>query len=893
MDRTDGAELPIPVTCAMLKEWMLAANGNTSGWSLNCDDYSNGVALYNNWLKEDSSGAKGEDFANCDSWMMLPAVNTYDRNLMAVVMLIFLLWSFLGINIVADVFMSSIEVITAVEREVTRKGADGNEITVKTKFWNPTVANLSLMALGSSAPEIMLALLDTIQTLGQPPGALGPSTIVGSAAFNLFVISAVCVTALPIGEIKKIEQTSVFAVTATSSVFAYVWMVIVLSDEHVMLWEAIVTFLFFPLLLILAFYADVRGRKTGVTDENAVLLSITEGGLTANKDEVAAMVKNIAAKDGKTPDELAKKIVAASETKSISRNQYRINANKKFSGRRRALEKPAAAAEAAAELSEVKTDGEKGADGKSTPPAGTGSPRERDDHDMTLCDANQLCVVYFRSTRMAAFENEEKVMVSVERQGCLDSAATVDYATKDGSALDGEDYVAQQGTLAFGPGEAEKTITVVILNDDQWEPDEDFFITLSNPAIIAGSTTGAEESPPIKLRPEYEEAIITIIDDDEPGVLGFFEESARELRCNESCGSLKVTVMRKDGADGTVTVHYETIEQSAQGGVDFVPTKGTLVFPHQELAQTFEVEILDSGSLEKRADFQIVLTNPGGGALVYKKGGANFATVVISNDDELAQTVNKVAAMMEKREAAFSVETSSWMEQFTDAFACEGGVDENGDDVDPGFGDYLMHFLTIGFKVFFACIPPTDYKNGWMTFSVSLMFIGIVTFVVGEAATMFGCFVGIEDSITAITFVALGTSLPDTFASAHAAKDDSSADAAIGNVTGSNSVNVFLGLGLPWVVATIYSVISPDPVHGTGYYIPKGDGLSFSVAVFSGLACICVGTLCLRRCLVGGELGGGRASAIATAIFFCALWGIYVLLSILMTKNAISNPFPF
>ena len=30
------------------------------------------------------------------------------------------------------------------------------------------------------------------------------------------------------------------------------------------------------------------------------------------------------------------------------------------------------------------------------------------------------------------------------------------------------------------------------------------------------------------------------------------------------------------------------------------------------------------------------------------------------------------------------------------------------------------------------------------------------------------------------------------------------ADSAIGNVTGSNSVNVFLGLGLPWMIASIY-----------------------------------------------------------------------------------------
>lgn len=58
--------------------------------------------------------------------------------------------------------------------------------------------------------------------------------------------------------------------------------------------------------------------------------------------------------------------------------------------------------------------------------------------------------------------------------------------------------------------------------------------------------------------------------------------------------------------------------------------------------------------------------------------------------------------------------------------------------------------------------------------------------------------------MNAITFVALGTSLPDLFASRTAARLERHADNAIGNVTGSNSVNVFLGLGLPWLIAAIY-----------------------------------------------------------------------------------------
>merc|ERR1719238_1665721 len=82
--------------------------------------------------------------------------------------------------------------------------------------------------------------------------------------------------------------------------------------------------------------------------------------------------------------------------------------------------------------------------------------------------------------------------------------------------------------------------------------------------------------------------------------------------------------------------------------------------------------------------------------------------------------------------------------------------------------------------------------------------IGVVTSIVGDMASLLGCCMGIPDDITAITLVALGTSLPDTFASKVAAQQDETADNSVGNVTGSNSVNVFLGLGLPWSMGSLY-----------------------------------------------------------------------------------------
>merc|ERR1719415_15185 len=117
--------------------------------------------------------------------------------------------------------------------------------------------------------------------------------------------------------------------------------------------------------------------------------------------------------------------------------------------------------------------------------------------------------------------------------------------------------------------------------------------------------------------------------------------------------------------------------------------------------------------------------------------------------------------------------------------------------------------------------------GGWPCFFVSLGMIGLLTAIVGDLANIFGCLVGLKPSVTAITFVALGTSLPDTFASKAAAVGEKNADNAIGNITGSNSVNVFLGLGLPWLIASIYAEI-----NGEEYVVRKGT-IATSVLIFS------------------------------------------------------------
>jgi len=182
----------------------------------------------------------------------------------------------------------------------------------------------------------------------------------------------------------------------------------------------------------------------------------------------------------------------------------------------------------------------------------------------------------------------------------------------------------------------------------------------------------------------------------------------------------------------------------------------------------------------------------------------------------------------------------------------------------------------------FAVIPPRKWGNGWCAFGTALILIGAVTFVVGEVATLFGCVCGLKTVVTAITLVALGTSLPDTFASMSAAKNSTYADSAIGNVTGSNAVNVFLGMGLPWVISATYW----NAKYGVEAPVPAG-ALGFNCIVFLCCACTCFFVLGVRRCAIGGELGGPAFSRCVSACVLVGLWLTYIVLCTLQAYGVV------
>mmetsp|Transcript_36490 Transcript_36490/g.56019 ORF Transcript_36490/g.56019 Transcript_36490/m.56019 type:complete len:288 (+) Transcript_36490:2016-2879(+) len=265
----------------------------------------------------------------------------------------------------------------------------------------------------------------------------------------------------------------------------------------------------------------------------------------------------------------------------------------------------------------------------------------------------------------------------------------------------------------------------------------------------------------------------------------------------------------------------------------------------------------------------------------------NVCLVTITKNDDLAKEEDDKEKLIEY---FLQQREPDWATQFKLAVMLGPSIDEENIILeDVSLFEAIMHFASIGWKVFFALVPPANYGGGGPSFVASLAMIGLVTAIVGEIAGLLGCALDIPESVTAITLVALGTSLPDTFASMTAARSSENADSAIGNITGSNSVNVFLGLGLPWAIAsTVWQNRTDLPEGNKDYQVPAGD-LAFSVFVFLLVAITCFMILIARRAIIGGELGGPPGSKYVTSVMCISLWFIYIIMSTLKSTGALDS----
>jgi solute carrier family 8 (sodium/calcium exchanger) len=862
----------------------------------------------------------------------------------AVAYFLLLGWAFSAVAIVSDVFMTSIEVITSAERIIIIDDAiTGRKKKYRAKVWNDTVANLTLMALGSSAPEIMLSLIELLNNK-LFSGMLGPNTIVGSAAFNFFMISAVCISALPEGELRLIVGTKVYACTCSFSLFAYIWLYIVLgliSPNRVDVPEALITFIFFPVLVGLAYAFDTEKcfRKQRSRENKVVVYSAQAPGakdnfrnsvMTTKKAETVEKIKamlSAQAEDGSGGGNMEVDGMSA-ETIQMVRQQLKAeygnaldnatedsmmkliisNVEQEKSGPKSRAHYRVAATRNALGSKKVKGADEKLLD--TVAKIEDAGPESKDVHKQPACE--------FVTDNYSCLEGCGQMTVRVIRSDdSLSFPSTVKYKTRGTeSAQPGKDFVEVEDQLEFGVEEAYKDITITIIDNDIVEEDKVFYIDLSEPRCTTGDST--------IILGDYATCTVTIIDDDEPGALDFPQPKFTFIEGVDEEAVLNV--VRRKGGSGKIWCDFETEEiddedcgegeEPAEKDKNFELLGDKMEFEHNQSSSSIKIPLVNSGSQDKAYKFRVVLKNPGGDpnpcrfelettGIPRSKGTMNLdhvtCEVIVTSDPEMKKRNEALLNGIKAEKEDEKISGSDYKEQFVAALYCGGSKE---DQAESSWGDMISHLLVLPWKVLFALCPPAEWGGGYPCFLTSLLMIGFVTAFVGDLAAHFGCAVGISDSLTAITVVALGTSLPDTFASKQAAMEDPYADASIGNVTGSNSVNVFLGLGLPWTLGALYwdyyvGKITPEwmerPVSlsgtdtykiymedypGGGFMVPAGD-LGFSVAVYSALAIVAVIAFIIRRKIYGGELGGPKVHCYLSSCFFAMLWIAYIVLSAL------------
>jgi len=890
--------------------------------------------------------ATTEEGVNCDHGLIIPlwelpadGLSMGDRFGRGLLYIVLMLYLFIGVAIVSDKFMESIEMITAQEKEVAVKDPrSGKTQVIVVKVWNETVANLTLMALGSSAPEIMLSVIE-IWAKGFEAGDLGPGTIVGSAAFNLFMIIGLCMYVIPDDEVRKIKHLRVFIITAAWSVFAYVWLYLILgviSEGIIEFWEGFVTFLFFPITVYMAFVADRRmffykyldkkyraNRGVIVQSEKADVENRAEETFKdfaedadpalvefeRNRREYINAMKKIRLEN---PDislidleTKAREEVMSKGPKS--RAYYRAQATRKMAGKEDAKKSFSRQLQAEAEAEKAELSKEE---------AQLAATLEKKDDGVTR--------LMFDPPHYTVMESVGTFEVTVLREGGnLNQTVQVDYKTEDGTASSEGDYIEATGTLTFGPGETKKTVTLEVLDDDVFEDDEHFYIRISNLRRKDGKpfaeieVEGEDGKKTMQANCQLgtpHMATIMILDDDHGGIFGFADTEAEIV---ESVGAYELKVQRSSGARGLVGIPYSTEDGTAKEGQHYEAQEGELMFENEETSKTISLAITDEESYEKNLIMYVSIGEPRHVAEGKAGEGVDYAKIDAKKPEDLTEEEktallgrpclgpntriqirikeskefkSSVDKMMQKANNSMITGTSSWLEQFTDALTVQADDDEEGEEDEeaeekvPSMSDYIMHFLTLPWKLIFALIPPTSIYNGYPTFVIAIIFIGLCTAVIGDVAGHLGCFINLKDCVNAIAFVALGTSVPDTFASKTAAIEDESADASVGNVTGSNAVNVFLGIGIAWTMAAIY-----HESQGNSFKVPVGS-LGFSVTIFCIEAGLAILILFLRRNpAIGGELGGPKLYKTISAAIFVFFWVFYVAISALEAYGKIDG----
>lgn len=786
----------------------------------------------------------------------------WPNGLRCVLYLVGLLYCFLGVSVAADRLLKAIEIVTSMKKVV---GLQNLPRMVSVKIWNGTITNLTLMAVARSAPEILLPFIEILGN-DMHSGNIGPSTIVGSAGFNILCMLAVYVFVVPDGEVRHIEDSMVLMVVAGFLIFAFFWLLIILlasSEDVVDIWEAFFLLIFYPVLLTAAYCAS---------KEYCTPKSRARSKKKVTEKELNQIQRVLSRHRGQRMNE--------SEVTELLHHSKLEDCNVRF--RSHAVRR--------LEAVSVLTRG------------------KYDDLGSTSGPTTADIEMFFSSSRYEFRTDVDGfAMLDVERRGNLNWSTSVQYRTLPGSALPNEEFISRSGTIKFNAGVRKMQIKIQIISSSGPRLGM-FSVELMKPELV--DSPGARCAPPSVDLGSVRAANVVLVSNDNVGELRFREEYIEVSGLKAS--TIEIVVERCRGARGVVQCDFRTERGSARPHLDFVENVGTLDLQNGQSEATIAVQILPKSELDDVAQedtaFHVVLEDPVGIGFVMEGEHdihSRIMTVCVTNQKASPKDnaiVSWFDGLFSTKEQLSITVSDAWKQQLCEAWYVNGSAEEQDK---ASCLDFIIHWIAFPWKMLFAAlVPPWQVCNGLCCFVVSLFYVCFMTVVIFDMARLFGCVADIPDSVTAITFVAMGTSIPDVLASATSAQKDPSADVLLIGIVGSSCINIFLGLGLPWFVGACYwSAEGASPAwlekHGSyaarypnGGFVVPARALGFNIGVLLITCIIFLGVMQIRKAAFGGELGGPYIPKVATAALFFLLWVYFIVLCIWMIVSSQSPPEP-
>ena len=209
---------------------------------------------------------------------------------------------------------------------------------------------------------------------------------------------------------------------------------------------------------------------------------------------------------------------------------------------------------------------------------------------VTIISDDPKPTVSIASSSASEASDNQTATITLSTASGLDT--TVNYATSNGTAIAGSDYVAVSDNVTFAAGETSKTVYVSIIPDNTSEENENYTIALTSSDNNSDIGTNAS-------------ATMLITNDDTDPTLNIAATTA----VSEDNTTANILVSLSAPSGKVVSFDYNMVDGSAIDGQDYTATSGTITIPAYDNSTLIPVTLLTDNLDEATENFQINITS--------------------------------------------------------------------------------------------------------------------------------------------------------------------------------------------------------------------------------------------------------------------------------------------